>query len=132
MEDYGEHHMGCPHIEIVPPVPLAGVSRFFTTNGRAYYSAATESVVIYDANVILKFDLKSDEVAHVERPAKWYFAGVEEDETGYRLRLYDSGSKHAERHVPFASADFRPGFGPVKRGVFPSAYGPWMQERSQA
>jgi hypothetical protein len=129
VEDYGEHHMGASHVEIVVPFAIAGVTRFFSTNGRAYYSPATESVVIHDACLVVRHGLRSGQVQSMEHPSAWYFNPIKEDETGYCMSLYDNASRRTERHVLFDSEQFESGLGTAKTGVFPSAHTPWVMER---
>ncbi|HVT37154.1 MAG TPA: hypothetical protein VHE37_16325, partial [Nevskiaceae bacterium] len=120
IEWYGEHHMGCANIAIVPPFPIAGIARFFTTNGSTYYSERTGSLVIRDTSVILKYSLKSHVLEHYVQPPGLYIYGLEEDDAGYNLRLY-ANFKETQKHIPFGSGEFKPGLGPVERGSFPNA-----------
>jgi hypothetical protein len=122
VEDRGEHHMGAYHIEIVPPFPICGISPFHTTNGRAYYSPFTKSLVIYDATTVLRVDLSHNEPWHLDRPAGWYFTAVHEDADGYLFQFYDGQLGRDRRRVPRSEITFGPGFGQVQGGVFPSAY----------
>ena len=120
IEAYGEHHMGCENIAIVPSFPIGGVSRFFATNGSAYYSAHTNSLIIRDACVLLRFNMQSKTLEHFVPPTGWYIGNVEESDAGYHFSLYAS-FKNSEHRIPFSSGEFAPGFGPVARGAFPSA-----------
>ncbi len=113
--------MGACHIEIVPPLPIAGVSRFYTTNGKAYYSPFTRSLVIYDATTVLRFDLFKNELMHLNRPEGWYFKSVEEDEESYRLAYYDGNFGRDEQRISRGKIAFEPGCGKVHDGIFPSA-----------
>lgn len=122
VEAYGEHHMGADHVEIVTPFPIEGISRFYTTNGRAYFSPFTHSLVIHDACTILQFDLQTQQLSSLLRPAGWYFSGVREDADAFHFSLYTGSGKHREQIVRRDEASFLPGFGDVSAGVFPSAY----------
>jgi hypothetical protein len=122
VEDWGEHHMGAYRVEIVPPFPICGISRFHTTNGRAYYSPLTNSLVIYDATTVLRIDLPNNEPWHLDRPDGWYFSAVHEDAEGYHLGFYDGQLGRDRQCVPREKIAFEPGFGGVHDGVFPSAY----------
>jgi hypothetical protein len=121
VEDHGEHHVGCATIEIVTPVPIAGATRFRTTNGGAYWSEATGHLVIHDASVILRYHPGAKQVEHYRGPYGWYISSVTEDESGYRLSLYDGSGRSKQMHLPFTGS-FEPGAGDVTAGVFPSAY----------
>lgn len=125
IEDYGEHHMGAEHIEILTPIPIQGVTRFYTTNGRSYFSAFTHSLVIHDACTILRFDLRTLRLSHFLRPVGWYFSAVREDAETLHLSLYSGFGKHREQRIPLGEDSFQPGFGDVWAGVFPSAYMPY-------
>jgi hypothetical protein len=122
VENWGEHHMGAYRVEIVPPFPICGISRFHTTNGRAYYSQFTNSLVIYDATTVLRIDLPNNEPWHLDRPDGWYFSAVHEDAEGYHLGFYDGQLGRDRQCIPRETIAFEPGFGGVHNGVFPSAY----------
>ena len=121
LEDYGEHHMGAKHIEIVTPFPIEGISRFYTTNGRAYFSPVTNSLVIHDACTILRFDMLTKQLSSLLRPSGWYFSAVREDGEAFHFSLYSGFGKRREQMVPRSEAWFQPGFGDVWAGVFLSA-----------
>jgi hypothetical protein len=130
IECYGEHHMGAEHIEIVIPVPVRGVDRFYTTNGRAYFSTRFSELVVHDACLILCLDLARGTVRHSRPPLPWYIAQLSESEEGYHLELYDGSGGRRVLDIARSAANLPDGFGDIHGGVLPSAYMPFASNRN--
>jgi len=125
IEDHGEHHMGCRTLEFVPDRPLAGVSRFRTTNGAAFFTPAGDGLVIHDACVILFFDLAGDRVFHFATEKRQLVEDVRLEGGALAFDLSDGrGSRAPAPPVSLAdiSSVLAAGPGRVADGRFPSAY----------
>ncbi len=124
-EDYGEHHMGANTVFIKLSRRIARKSRFQTTNGAAFFTPDGSGLFIHDACLILFADLSVDEFFSLEPPKGSYFTNVRVEEKALAYELYDSSGDH-KTTAPIPLTDlrsrFKPGYGTVKRGRFPSAY----------
>ena len=127
VEDHGEHHMSSWTKIFVPSQPIAGVSRFQTTNGHAFFSPDGNKLIIHDRCVIVLVDLIADEVMNYQPPKKWYLSnvGIEADSLRFELDMPGGQTKH-EKTVTIEMAniesEFTPGLGSASDGRFPSAY----------
>ena len=121
--DFGsEHHQGARDVEILLPFPLAGATRFRTTNGTAWLSSDGSFLFMADASAVVRVDLASLETAHLLPPDDEYFAEFEESADAYRLRLYTGAGGSRWVTIEKSPSAFTPGLGPVVSGRFPSAH----------
>lgn len=118
--------MGANTVELICSRPVQGVARFRTTNGGAFFSDDEAKLFLYDACVILCADLATDRVWCLQRPDNWYLTKVRIENAALEAELFNySGGRSEMQPVPLGeiAATFQAGFGPVKDGRFPSAYG---------
>jgi hypothetical protein len=125
IETRDEHHMGAATVLVHFSRPLRGVSEFQTTNGRAFFTPSGNGLIVHDATTVLFFDLESEQVFSVQPPSGWYLTNVRVESDEIKGDLYDGhGRTRSITPIPLARVpmEFAPGFGPVERGRFPSAY----------
>jgi hypothetical protein len=125
IETHVEHHMGASTVYFYLSRPIAGVTRFQTTNGEAFFTPDGRGLILHDACMILFYDLNTDEVFNLEPPPERYFTRVRIEQEALLGDLYGrlSGGKPFDP-IPLAElkSRFNQGLGPVDRGLFPSAY----------
>lgn len=119
---HGEHHMSAATIEMILPFSVMGQTSLFSTNGKVVSAKTGAIEYLHDALVVLKLDLKTQKVEHLLVPQGKYISEFSEHEGGFKLGLYDSHSCSEELLLAHEEAIFKPGFGPVKNGLFPSAF----------
>ncbi len=125
IETYEEHHMGSSTVMIITSSPIDGVSQFQTTNGDAFFTQDGSGLVIEDHNIILYVELRTSKVFHYEPPAGHFFKKSRMDVDSL---LVDFGDHYwnpsGSLAIPIAELKnyFRPGFGSVANGRFPSAW----------
>ena len=125
---HGEHHMGAETVEMVLPFELDGCSTFYSTNGIFLKSNNSSYMYLRDAMVVLKIDLVSKASEYFLPPKKRYISAFEEAEGGFKFELYGSYSGSEKLFIPFSEINFKSGLGPVKNGIFPSAYMPHIEQ----
>lgn len=130
IEFYGEHHMGAEHVEIALPLPVSGIKRFYTTNGRAYFSTYSNQLVVYDSCLVIMLDLIAGTACHSFPPSSWYFEHFSETSETYRITLYNGNGGRRFLDIARSEANFQDGFGVIQRGVFPSASMPYASDRN--
>ena len=64
IENHGEHHMGAESIVIVPDRPIAGVTRFHTTNGQAQFDPTGRWLIVEGVIGFVAVNLQSGSIAH--------------------------------------------------------------------
>ncbi len=119
---HGEHHMSAATIEMELPFSIKGSARLFSTNGKVAGSKNDTIEYLYDANVVLKLNLKTKKVAYMLSPKGKFISEFLEQEDGFKMVVYDNHSKSETCFLSRKEATFKSGFGPVKNGMFPSAY----------
>ena len=124
---HGEHHMGAETVEMVLPFELDSCSTFYSTNGSLLKSNNSSCIYLRDATVVLKIDLVSKASEYFLPPKKRYISSFEEAEGGFKLELYGSYSGSEKLFIPSTEINFKSGLGPVKNGIFPSAYMPHIE-----
>lgn len=122
VERYEEHHMGAETVELIPSAELYGVNRFRTTNGSAFYDAATEHVFLYDSCLILEVDPRTLICRHCNRPEGWYISDFSHEGDKFCFRLYDGSGGHDEREIAYDEIPWLEGLSFACAGRFPSAY----------
>ena len=122
--------MASEHIEFVPSEPLAGVKRFFTTNGRASFNDDDQCFYLQDACMLLRVDSKAWTTSYIERPKDLYFGQISIVGNRLDMELYSgySGSVPPQS-IPMNEVQWIDGLGPAQSGEFPSAYEPWVAEQ---
>lgn len=125
IENLAEHHMGAGTVCFQMSRPILGITRFQTTNGQAFFTPDGTGLLFHDACVILFYDLVKDEVFNFEPPPERYFTRVRIEQDALLGDLYGRLSRGKPFDpIPLAElkARFNQGFGPVNRGLFPSAF----------
>ncbi|GAB1270351.1 hypothetical protein NBRC116493_36050 [Aurantivibrio infirmus] len=121
---HGEHHMGAETVELILPFELEGYSHLFSTNGSVGKSADARFLYLKDATVVLKVNVENHSVEYFQPPNGKYISAFEESSDGYRMEIYGNYSRPKEQLLSKAEVIFKPGLGPVKNGLFPSAHEP--------
>src|SRR5665648_373296 len=67
--EYGQQvHKESVNVNFILSRPISGVSKFITTDGEAFFSPDGGGLFIYDSNVILFIDFRTEEVFHLGPP----------------------------------------------------------------
>ena len=114
--------MGANHVYIRLPFFVHFRRRFRTTNGKVYFSIIMNSLIIYDACVVLAIDPVTRDVSYLLPPDGWYFADFSETDDQIKIKLWDGGATFREQRLAAKALEFQIGTGPVRGGCFPSAY----------
>ncbi|MBK1855968.1 hypothetical protein JO972_13440 [Verrucomicrobiaceae bacterium 5K15] len=125
VEFCGEHHMGADHIEFIPSEPIAGVKRFFSTNGTALFNEADACFYLYDSSLIVRIHSESWTATHLaDAPEIVYKKLVE-----LRSKFYPSGRGGEKQINELTENDWKKGLGAAAEGVFPSAWSPFIDQQ---
>ena len=119
--------MGAEHIEFVPSEPVDGVTRFFTTNGRVFFHEGC--FYLSDSCLIVRIHADSWRGEHLGQPPGLYFSHVRVEGEELRKDIYKHFGPGETQSIPLADVPWRDGLGPASAGVFPSAFGPWVEDR---
>jgi|GEM_PF-7065992 len=123
----GEHHMSADHLEFLPSVPIFGVKRFVTTNGKALFNPQDSCFYIHDSTLIIRINSKTWQATHFISPGKISFGSITQSEDDLNMSLYSTGSGARKPHqLDLKNIEWINGLGPAKKGVFPSAWEPWV------
>ncbi len=124
---HGEHHMGAETVEMVLPFEIDGYSALYSTNGHVVSSKNPRYLYLWDATVVLRIDLDIKAVGYLLPPERKYISEFSESEDGYSFEVYGGNSKTTSTFMHYSGTNFKPGFGPVKNGLFPSAHKPHVK-----
>lgn len=121
LENHGEHHPGAESIVIVPDRPIAGVSRFHTTNGAATIDPTGTWLIIEGVIGFVAHNLSDGTTAHYEPDTGALIAGWSLQGGVLEWKEVRAGS--ATREVKSCALDeirarWAPGLGRFSEGVF--------------
>lgn len=119
--------MGAETVEMVLPFEIDGYSALYSTNGHVVSSKNPRYLYLWDATVVLRIDLDIKAVEYLLPPKRKYISEFSESEDGYNFEMYDGNSKAISVSILYSGENFKSGFGPVKNGLFPSAYKPHVK-----
>lgn len=122
----GEHHMGCSVVVFALSTPLAGIERFFTTNGMMLCGDPPDFCFLADGSLIVRIDTQHWTASHIARPAAERFGDLrlEGSALSYELVPVEPTSGLESRSITPDTGDWLAGLGPATEGFFPSAYKP--------
>lgn len=131
IDDLGEHHMGAVHIEFIPSEAIHGVSRFFTTNGQLFYREEDDCFYLFDTCLLVRLNADTWRAVHLCHPEGLYCSSVRIEGDEMKMDFYKYIGRGETRSIPLAEIPWQDGLGPASAGVFPSAFNPWVEDRSR-
>ena len=117
--------MGADHIEFIPSEPINGVKRFFTTNGKAFFNEADSSFYFYDSTVIIRVNSESWTASNFSN----LDGTLSVREENLRLEFFPESGGCDVQIQPLAEVKWEDGLGEASEGVFPSAWGPFVDQQ---
>jgi hypothetical protein len=125
VEFCGEHHMGADHIEFIPSEPIAGVKRFFATNGTALFNEADLCFYLYDSSLVVRVNSESWTAASLAKPGEEISALL----VKLRSKFYPEGRGRETQIKALTDGGWQSGLGEAFEGVFPSAWAPFVEKQ---
>ena len=120
-ENHGEHHMGAESVVIVPDRPVAGVTRFHTTNGQARFDPNSRWLIIEGVIGFVAVRLDDGAVAHYQDPAGAFIGSwsVSAETLEWRQGRTEADRRDV-RSIPLDEirGRWQPGLGPFADGEF--------------
>ena len=126
--DCGEHHAAASTIHILVGHVEAGAMRFRTTNGEIRVSPDGRYLAIFDATLLLVFNLANGRTYHRSSRQAWLYSDVQIVDCQLcieEMKLTDAQQRELRKPIVLESptSALRRGLGSASGGDFPSAYG---------
>lgn len=125
VEFCGEHHMSANHIEFIPSEPIAGVKRFFTTNGYAFFNEADSCFYLCDSSLVVRVNSKSWTAACLANPGEKVSAEL----LKLRSKFHPEGRGSETQIKALRDSHWEDGLGAASEGLFPSAWEPFVDRQ---
>ncbi|MCB0063930.1 MAG: hypothetical protein KDE19_17525 [Caldilineaceae bacterium] len=126
--DYGEHHAAASTVHILIDHVEAGTMRFRTTNGELHISPNGRYLILFDATLLLAFNLATGRTYHRNSRRGWLYYNVWLDGEMLcceEMQRTNSQARAVRKPISLEqpTSALRRGFGSAGNGDFPSAYG---------
>ncbi len=117
--------MSADHIEFIPSEPIAGVKRFFTTNGAALFNEADSCFYLYDSSLVVRINSESWTASSLANPGEKVSAELAK----LRNKFYPGGRGYEAQIKVLTDNVWEEGLGVASEGVFPSAWSPFVEKQ---
>ena len=126
IEEHGAYNLGAENVIFRPNKQLGDQPYYVTTNGRAFFAADKELLVLKDAGLYVIVRLSDGQAFHMEPPHPWLFGRVWVEDGHVHADLYkfdDPDAADLMKPIPLAEVSERlsEGWGTAADGSFPTA-----------